>query len=275
MGFMSSIGKMFSGAPKEARRNASGVYHSGSDAAGTAVAEAPVDQATMLRERLAQDRATQPISAPKEARAEASDVTEHGLIERTGKVEAPTPRNKQELFEELQKNYREVVDLVRKVDNHLDRNDKRASEMLDIARRVDQALPALAEFPSEMRTHLAELREGVTAAIHEHGTRSDERAARINGVLESVEKKIAASGASQAQLVTTMAGFRETLGDLADSSSRTSTVLEDIDHRRMEREDELTKMLVASRRWSVAAMALAIVIGSVALAVGVVALVVN
>lgn len=272
MGFISSIGKMFAGAPKQARRNPTGSF---AGEPQSATATAPVDQATTLRERLSEDRLDDLYGeqqTPREGRPEMSDP---GATDRALRPEPASPRNKQELLEELQQNYREVVDLVRKVDDHLDRNEQRAGEMLAIARRVDQALPALTEFPAEMRAHLGELREGVTTAIREHGNKGDERAQRINAVLETVEKKIAASGASQAQLVTTMAGFRETLGELADSSSRTSTVLEDIDHRRMEREDELTKMLVASRRWSVAAMALAIVIGSVALAVGVVALVVN
>jgi hypothetical protein len=202
---------------------------------------------------------------------EPAQVREHAGS--TQELARPAPRNKQELFEELQQNYREVVDLVRKVDAHLDRNEQRGQEMVSIARRIDDTIPILQKFPEQMQEQMRELNREVVAAIKATSDRGDERSRQINSALQQIGGRIQKTGETQGQLVTTMAGFRETLGDIAKSSSRTSTVLEDIDTRRQEREDELTKMLVASRRWSVAAMAVAVIVGASALAVGTVAIV--
>lgn len=280
MGFLTSIGKMFGGSAPEQRRNAA---TGPSESDGNAAAVATIDQATALRERIARETAPprQRRRAPGDSavRSEAASPVEAeakpAASQEPAHEMAPTPRTKQELFEDLQRNYRDVVDLVRKVDAHLDRNEQRAQEMATIARRIDETLPALQSFPEQVREQLDRLNTEVVTAIRETSSRSDARAGEIQKTLTTIGGRIESTSESHAQLVTTMAGFRQTLGDLATSSDRTSSTLESIDSRRQEREDELTKMLIASRRWSVTTLAVTLLGVSVAAAIAIVALVIN
>lgn len=265
MGFLSSIGKMFGSGTSE-RRERAPIGGAPTPGGGVGV----IDQATPLREQI---HAEQPRPSRRERVSETPVVVEPDMG-----VPEPTPsapKNKQELFEELQKNYRDVVDLVKKVDAHLDRNEVRAEEMVSIARRIDETLPALSAFPEEIRSQLDELRREVVGAITTSSQRSDARADEANQALGAISERIDATGRAHTQLVSTMAGFRETLGELATSSARTSDVLQSIDTRRQQREDELTRMLVASRRWSVVTLSVTLVGVSAAVAVAIIALVVN
>ena len=255
MGFLSSIGKMFGGAEAHSRPNQSrakmssnGQHTPKADAGGVAV----LDQATTLRERMQRELRESPAEHQTARNAETTEEIE---APETEAIEKPVPRNKQELFEELQRNYRDVVDLVKKVDAHLDRNEQRSQQMLSIAERIDRTLPTIEAFPDVVREQMADLKTEIVSAIEASTSKGDARAAQLQSTLSTIGERIDSTSASHTQLVATMAGFRETLGELANNSSRTSEVLESIDTRRQEREDELTKMLIASRRWSVTTLA--------------------
>ncbi len=185
---------------------------------------------------------------------------------------ATSPRNKQELLEELQKNYQEVVELVRKVDAHLDRDETRAGEFVSIARRVDEALPTLREAPEELRTTLQTLSERVTEAIERASTVGDQRVARLETALTRISDTLDAHGASQRELTTTMASFRETLGDIAATSERTGNVLERVEKRQAEREAETASLLKSSRNWLLASLAISVAVATAAMAIAVVSM---
>ena len=260
MGFLTSIGKVFSASDtqRRARPASSGRPKApeapNPDASGAAV----LDQATALRERMQREE-PKPVAAPA------------AIVEEAKPAQAPL-KNKQELFDELQRNYRDVVDLVKKVDAHLDRNEQRSQEMLSIAQRIDQALPSIERYPEVAREQIDELKSEVVTAIESSTARGEARGAQLQKTLTTIGERIDSTSASHTQLVATMAGFRETLGELATHSSRTSEVLESIDTRRQEREDELTKMLIASRRWSVTTLAVTLLGVSGAMAIAIIAL---
>ncbi|MEO1130385.1 MAG: hypothetical protein AAFX05_11865 [Planctomycetota bacterium] len=187
-------------------------------------------------------------------------------------VATPPAKSKQQVVEELQRNYREVVGLVRKVDAHLDRDEQRAQELMAIAHRFDEALPMVASLPETMRTELRSLRDEVTQAIRDASSADELRADRLEALLGKIGMDVERTGEEQLQLVETMAGFRESLGDISRSTARSGEVLESIDRRRAEREDELTRMLVASRTWIIVALLSSIGMAVVAVSIAVIAL---
>ncbi len=182
------------------------------------------------------------------------------------------PRNRQELLDELSRNYREVVSLVRKVDTHLDEQRERSDALLVIARRIDEALPVLCEAPRALRESIETFRSETTEAIREASRGQTARLDRVHESFDVVATEVVKSGDTQNRLVHTMAEFRETLTDIGRSSDRTGQVLQSIDDRRAEREDQLTRMLATSRAWMVTGLAVSLGLAVVAVSIAVVSL---
>ena len=182
---------------------------------------------------------------------------------------APPPRTKQELFEDLQKNYREAVELIRKVDGHLDRDETRAEQLMTIARRVDDTLPSLERTPE----HLARLGEQIVEAIRASAAADEKRVARIEDGLGRIVSTLERSSGAQVELTATMAAFRETLTDIDHSNRRSAQALESMDHRRAAREDEIARMLATSKVWMLVALILSVAMGTVAMAIAIVSMV--
>lgn len=207
------------------------------------------------------------------------DVTVHsvrpgsgggGSGDENGETRLSTPRNRQEMLDELTRNYREVVSLVRKVDTHLDEQRERSDALLTIARRIDEALPVLTEAPRALKDSIDTLREETTRAIRESGKDQTTRLDRVHQSMEVVAEEVVKSGDAQGKLIHTMAEFRETLSDVGRSSDRTSEVLQSLDERRAEREEQLTRMLATSRTWMVAGLAVSLGLAVIAVSVAVV-----
>lgn len=208
---------------------------------------------------------------------DAPDMTVHSVRVGSGgggdesaESKLATPRNRQEMLEELTQNYREVVSLVRKVDSHLDEQRERSDALLVIAQRIDEALPVLTEAPRALKDSIETLREETTRAIRESGEGQASRLDRVHQSLEVVAEEVVKSGDAQGRLIHTMAEFRETLSDIGRSSDRTSDVLQSIDERRAEREEQLTRMLATSRTWMVAGLAASLGLAVIAVSVAVV-----
>lgn len=185
----------------------------------------------------------------------------------------PSPRNKQELLEELQRSYREAVDLMRKVDDHLDRSEERQETLLGVARRVDEALPSLAADAGRTADAIVAMRGEITGAIADLAGASGEHAKEAHRRLGVIADQIDRTVQSNAQLTGTMAAFRETMGDLAGHSVRASEALESIERRHAEEHLVMVSAMASARRWSIAGFAVAGALGLVAIATAVAALV--
>ncbi|MEM9084228.1 MAG: hypothetical protein AAGB34_11575 [Planctomycetota bacterium] len=179
------------------------------------------------------------------------------------------PRNKQELFEELQKNYTEVVELVRKVDGHLDREQHRSARVMEVIDRFDAIIPTLQSRPRELNDTARELNETLISAIRES---DGSNAKQIAEAVTQVELQLQTSGKSQAELVHTMAAFRETIGRLATSNEQSDELLRSVTLRNDEREQELSKLVSSSRRSMMVVTACAVSLGLVGIAIGAIAL---
>jgi hypothetical protein len=115
----------------------------------------------------------------------------------------PAPRNRQELLNELRKNYTEVLGLVRKVDGHLDEQSHRSERLLELAEssaRDMSHLPELVEQNRRVADALADLIEMTRDAR----TRQDAAADRLTKTaiqqLESAQRQTAALQTMQAAM---------------------------------------------------------------------------
>lgn len=122
------------------------------------------------------------------------------------------PRTKQELFEELHRNYREVLHLVRKVNTHLDREQARGDRMLRVAAQVEAVLPklqALTNMPGEINEHAAKLHAELVEAMRDTNQSDEQRTKRLESALGRISETMHEGAEGQANLNRTMAAFRD------------------------------------------------------------------
>ena len=193
------------------------------------------------------------------------------------------PRNRQELIKELQKNYTEVVGLVRKVDDHLDTQTHRSERLLELAERSARNMDALPELV-EQNKRVADALNDLIELTRDSRTRSDAATERLNktaiqqletghrqtSALQSMRSAIARSGEAEKEMARSIGGFNETLSEMSTSTRDLGDTIGQLRETDAEREAELSKLVSSSQKWLVAAV---VICGL--MAVGVVALVIN
>lgn len=159
------------------------------------------------------------------------------------------PSNKKELFEELQKNYREVVTLVRKVDGHLDEHAARAERLLVIAKRFDEALPLLermAETPAKLDT-LREQLVALTTHASEQNELSAKNIDRVETAVSKVIEGVNAQHKDQHRLVAVMAEFRQTLGDLNETNTASTSAVQTLGEGIAKRDEAMLRHMATTQ----------------------------
>lgn len=219
--------------------------------------------------------AVDPSFAVADTEPTADGTPSAGELARTAAEDEPVhvPRNRQELFEELQKNYREVVDLIRKVNTHLDREQHRSARMMSIAERVEEIVPTIQEMPDSINTHATRLNREVVQALRDSNLADERRTQRLENALNGISSHLASGSESQKDLIQTMAQFRETMGELSNENQRTGSVLRDAQDRSVRREEEMVKLISSSKRWGVIGLSITVGVAVVAIGTAVVALV--
>lgn len=160
-------------------------------------------------------------------------------------ADEPAPaRSKQEMIADLQRSYTEVVDLVRKMSMHLDRESERAGRVAAIIERLPSVLDAIPELRAQNQDILYALRESL-----ENSREGDER---LQNALAHITTRLEESRESDAQLVTTLADFRTSIREMASSSSRASDAILDMNERNATRDRDLGALLTSARRWMLA-----------------------
>lgn len=172
--------------------------------------------------------------------------------------QAIAPKSKNEIIADLQKNYTEVMELIRKVSTHLDRESERSERLMEIAERIPAALDTLPELRAQNEEMLRALREAASDA-----SRRDQAASQT---LERLGDRMDEARESDQQLVGTMAEFRGTLREMADSSEKTGQTLSVMNERNAAREQELHNILQLTRRWITIATIVGVVLVMVATA---------
>lgn len=182
------------------------------------------------------------------------------------------PRSKQELIEELHRNYQEVLGLVRKLDHHLDDAKGRSETIAEVAQRYDELAPAIEHLPHEIREAAKSINADLRTAMGEEGNATRELLDRIESAIVHVGTDIERSTNQQGQLVQTMAEFRESLLDLSRSSTAACEVVRDFEQRAVERDNAMLLQMRQTRHWLIGLTVAVAALGVTGVILGIIAL---
>ncbi len=175
----------------------------------------------------------------------------------------PAKKSRQELIEELSRNYQEVLELVRKMSDHPDRNEERQQRVEELASKVDVISNALETMPDRIHENAKVLNKEIVDAI-DRSTEAEKNA--LGQVIEHSRK----AGETQGKLVTTMADFRETMSDVSKSGTRSNEILAEMSRNANETREEIAQLIVTSKRWTTVAMVASLSIAVVAIVIAVI-----
>jgi methyl-accepting chemotaxis protein len=180
---------------------------------------------------------------------------------------APPPKNRAELIGELQKNYTEVLGIVRKVDQHLDDQQGRADRMLSIAERSAERLEVLPELVEQNRRvadailQLVEVsRQGqsesksVTDRISKTATQQLEATQQQTTVLYNVQTAMHSVGEAEKELAGSVNEFRGSMGAMSQATSDLGQSISTMRETDAAREEELARLVRSGQRWLVVAV---------------------
>jgi len=184
--------------------------------------------------------------------------------------EIRTPRNRQELVEELQKSYSEVVTLIRKVDGHLDSQDKRSERLLEIAESIPTALQDLSEIRKQ-HSQLAEAIDRLSETTRESAARGDTARSQQLEALGEVRSILQSAGEHERRVADSLDEFKSSIGDVAVSTGKLGGVLEGMEARQQRREDDLRQAIESGQKWMATAVVLGLVCLGIVVIVGVLA----
>ncbi len=169
-----------------------------------------------------------------------------------GTIETRTPpKSKQELLAEIQRNYQEVLELVRKVDGHLDESSERSQKLFDLAERVPEGMSTIVELKNqnEAVTHAIERITEVVASTEGHASSTVEE-------LRAIATRFDEASQRGEALAGAVGEFREILGSVANNSSHLNSVMENIQREASSREERLVTLIEREQRWMIFALSL-------------------
>lgn len=186
--------------------------------------------------------------------------------------ETKPPRSKQELIAELQRNYQEVLGIVRKVDMHLDEQGQRSGRMAEIAERFPAAAGDLAHLRARQDS-VHETLEAVSRSLHERDETLAASQLVTNDRLEEIRGLMAESSESERQLIGSLVEFRDMMGGMRAATERLAEAVGRIESREHERVNEIVGAIKGIRSSVVAIGVVAAGCAVIAIAIGFVALV--
>ncbi|MEN0020042.1 MAG: hypothetical protein AAF747_04060 [Planctomycetota bacterium] len=188
----------------------------------------------------------------------------------SGMMPVRTPKNRQELLAELQRNYAEVVTLVRKVDTHLDQQDRRSQRMLEIAESIPGALENLTAVRAQ-NEQLTKAVDDMVRTLNDGNKQADESAGAQLQALGQVRSLLENAGESERRVAESLDEFRSTIGDVASSTQNLGDVLETISTRESTRDEKLANVIQQSQRSFWTALILAVLCLAGVVVIGIIA----
>lgn len=166
------------------------------------------------------------------------------------RVEVPaTPKmTKQEMYEELEKSYREVVDLVRRMKDHLDREEERSGQLMEIARRVDTALPGLESVGERVEHSADRSADVIVSAIEQGEERRNELAERMASTIESLSEHLQSTRTANERIASEMSGLGERVMELTQTSAASSASLKAIREGASDRDSRFVTSIESARK---------------------------
>ena len=196
-------------------------------------------------------------------------------VEPRHEIVAPASRrapSRQELIEELRRNYTEVIDLVRKVNTHLDvqgsrheAQERRAERVVELMEKVPEALAVLPEI-REQNARLVELAGRMVEAVEALAAATREGQRSIEGAIieqarlgrESAERSEALLARSAEAQDRSAAGLSALGQSMGESSERLAGLLRQAQATAGERDAKLAEMISRSQRWLILAIVLCV-----------------
>lgn len=169
-------------------------------------------------------------------------------------IEPAEPKvTKQELITELQHNYREVIDLVRKVNGRLDEQETRSKRLMEIAERVPGAMdliPEINEHTARSASSLTEIADASKAA----NQRAEATAQSQNRVLEALGDRLNSATEAETRVGETLGDLNNTIGSMTGATDQLAAVMRGVQHRDARRDEQVQKLLGKTQRYMLAAI---------------------
>lgn len=172
-------------------------------------------------------------------------------------------KSKQELIAELKQHYAEVIDLVRRVNTHLDEQQERAARLIAIAERMDRAVAVLPEI-RDLHARAAASIEELVSLTRTNSERADEAFGRQARVFTCVEETLRGVETANEQLTAslndvngTLTGVGGAVAGMADATSGLKGVMRSIESHGDARDRQLAELLHANRRWMMLTISIA------------------
>jgi len=202
-------------------------------------------QTSVAKSALSDVRSEQPVSIEAQRRPEMNGAIDPAF----------RPKSRQQVIEELQKSYKDVTDLVKKVNLHLDEQDKRARRMLEIAERVPRALdqvPNLSDNSSKMVDTLTQMakadriaRERTDTAIEAHGR-----------ALDSIGQRLASGEDTEKRVAGALGDLNTTIGHMTGATDQLSVAIRSVQERDIRRDEDLRRLIGRTQQWMFVAVGL-------------------
>ncbi len=187
----------------------------------------------------------------------------------------PKPPTRRPTLAEVQRSYDEVMDLVRRIGEHIDTQAQRTDTLIGLLNDLPRAIQALPEINrnnarmieclTDFQNQAKRRDEALSATLGTVGQSSQ----RQTEVLGLIQQQLDSSSASAAQTGDTLDQVRQTLRDLSSSNVQTSRVLSQIADEGRMRENKLESLVESTRTWIIIALAACVIasLGAVGVAV--------
>jgi len=178
--------------------------------------------------------------------------TSHATPARGGDalVIEPKARTRQELAADLERNYADAVDLMRKVDRHLDLQERQSRDLMAVAERVEPAIGSLPQIRVQHEA-LADAVEALRETTARTGERSAEQRQTQIEALERVQRTLDASAEHEMQVAQTLGGFRDSVDGVAIAATDLGRVLRTMQDRDSKRDERLAELIGNNTKWMI------------------------
>ncbi len=191
-------------------------------------------------------------------------------------VEPPVPQPRKEIARN--RDHEEVMELVRKIGDHLDGQVSHSQQTLQLMEHLPRALDSLPEI-NRQNAHLLD-------ALHEHFGQARQREEAHNSTLGTiaqtsehqvellalVQQKLEAGGRTADRINETLGALQQALTEMTHSNSRAADTLSDMAKIAHRRETDLAATLTRTQRWLTVAViicggasAIALIIAAIAM----------
>jgi myosin heavy subunit len=160
-------------------------------------------------------------------------------------------KTKQELLAELQQNYREVVDLVRRLKTHMETQDERFDRLMGVAEQIRESVQAAPGLREDARKALVAL-DQIASTQREGQTRTETALQAHSGRLNRMTELMENSSETEQRVASTLTDVGTTLSAMAAATESVGGALRAMQEREAKRDAQLAGLLTRSHRWMVA-----------------------